>query len=189
MRNFTFIAAASRQIHVPGNSRTPRQRLLLFATDIERGKRSSKTRRGAAGPAYYLCHILWCVQVRLERSLMMLLNRYAFPFYRLYHDDRAMQRDAIDWRSSMLMQSRVDDFYVISRTGLVIKSIGFQLCHKQRMTYAPLFLITLLTHIKYHESPVCTRHSVESRVRTHKARIHGEDTAITRNETSAGRTI
>lgn len=76
---------------------------------------------------------------------------------------------------------------IVSQTRLVIKMIGFHRC-TIRVAYDRvfpfLFFPFLLSHIKYYESPVCTRRSVQSRVRTHKARIHGKDTAITRNETS-----
>lgn len=45
-----------RQIHI-SRARSPPRRLLLFATDIERGKGSSEPRRrGVVGPTSYLCH-------------------------------------------------------------------------------------------------------------------------------------
>jgi len=62
--NARKISRLSRQLRAESmfsSPRTPCQQLLLFATDIEQGKGSSKTTRGVTSPTNYVCYTLCAV--------------------------------------------------------------------------------------------------------------------------------
>lgn len=118
-RNFASIVAAPRQIYVPDRSRgLLARRLLLFVTDIEPGKGSSKTR----GEAWLVLHITYVtrhdgVRAKCNSNVhLMLLNNEIYnvratsccPFHRRGKHRRSRRdvRLASAWRFT---QSRINE--------------------------------------------------------------------------------